>query len=194
MTPTVLITGSSSGIGKACAQLFVARGWNVAATARDPTALAGWAPTTHALALRLDVTNEETIAAAFAATTARFGSIEVLVNNAGYGVFGPLEGITPEQLERQFQTNVFGVAAMIRHVLPIMRQRRQGTIINMSSIAGRTADPFASAYGATKFAIEGLSESLRFELKAHGVRVKLIEPGHFKTDFLTRSLHLAKHG
>src|SRR5262249_23271707 len=186
MTQTVLITGSSSGIGRATAQLFAQRGWNVAATARNPAALA---PLAHAnlLTLPLDVTEEASIAAAVAATTARFGSLDVLVNNAGYGLFGPLEGTTAEQLEAQFRTNVFGVVAMIQQVVPLMRQRHSGTIVTISSTGGRVASPFASAYHASKFALEGLCESLRFELKPQGIRVKLVEPGHVKTGFM-RSL------
>ncbi len=192
MAKTVLITGSSSGIGQVTAQLFAAREWNVAATARDPASIERWA-VGNVAAFRLDVTDEASIEAAVAATVRRFATIDVLVNNAGIGVFGPLEGITADQLQRQFQTNVFGAAAMIRHVLAIMRPRRSGTIINVSSIAGRISSPFSSAYDSSKHALEGLSESLRFELKLHGIRMKLIEPGHFKTDFLTRSAQWATH-
>src|SRR5262249_31362535 len=162
-------------------------------TARNPASLESWARAENIRALPLDVTDEATIAAAVAATTDQFGAIDVLVNNAGYGLFGPLEGMTAAQLESQFRTNVFGVAAVIRHVLPVMRPRRSGTIINISSVGGRVANPFMSAYHATKYAVEGFSESLRFELKWHGVRLKLVEPGHFKTGFMTRSLARAKH-
>jgi NAD(P)-dependent dehydrogenase (short-subunit alcohol dehydrogenase family) len=191
MTHTVLITGSSSGIGQATARLFTERGWNVAATARNPADLS---PLTGAnlLALPLDVTDEASIASAVAETLARFGSIDVLVNNAGYGLFGPLEGTSTEQLEAQFRTNVFGVAAMIRQVVPLMRQRHAGTIITISSTGGRVASPFAAAYHASKYALEGLCESLRFELKPQGIRVKLVEPGHVKTGFI-RSLSWATH-
>jgi len=193
MASTVLITGCSSGIGGLSARLFAARGWNVVATARNPAALAGLSGD-RVLALPLDVIDEPSIAAAVAAAVGRFGTIDVLVNNAGYGVFGPLEGITAEQLERQFRVNVLGTAAMIRHLLPVMRAHRRGTIINLSSIGGRIGTPYVSAYYATKFAVEGLSESLRFELKAHGIRVKLIEPAHFKTEFISRSMpHWATH-
>ena len=194
MPKTVLITGSSSGIGRATAQYFAAKGWNVAATARDPDSLGSWARTRNIAALRLDVTDESTIATSVAVTIERFGAIDVLVNNAGFGLLGPLEGATAEQFESQFRTNVFGTAAMIRHVLPTMRTRRSGSIINISSIGGRLATPLGSAYYSSKFAIEGLSESLQFELRLHGIRVKLIEPGHFKTDFTTRSLRWAAHG
>ncbi|MBO0782915.1 MAG: SDR family oxidoreductase [Ktedonobacteraceae bacterium] len=191
MTYTVLITGSSSGIGQATTQLFAQQGWNVAATARNPASLVPLAGAS-VLALPLDVTDEASIAAAVEATTARFGSIDALVNNAGYGLFGPLEGITDEQLEQQLRTNVFGVVALIRQVVPLMRQRHSGTIITISSTGGRVASPFAAAYHASKYALEGLCESLRFELKPQGIRVKLVEPGHVKTGFI-RSLTWATH-
>jgi NAD(P)-dependent dehydrogenase (short-subunit alcohol dehydrogenase family) len=127
-----------------------------------------------------------------AATTARFGSLDVLVNNAGYGLFGPLEGTSAEQLEAQFRTNVFGVVALIQQVVPLMRQRQSGTIITLSSTGGRVASPFAAAYHASKYALEGLCESLRFELKPQGIRVRLVEPGHVKTGFM-RSLTWITH-
>jgi NAD(P)-dependent dehydrogenase (short-subunit alcohol dehydrogenase family) len=192
MAKTVFITGASSGIGQATDKLFLARGWNVAATARDPLHLPT-ETTPRRIVLRVDVNDESTIAAAVAAALQRFGSIDVLVNNAGYGIFGPLEAIPSAQLTLQLQTNVVGVAAVIRQVLPSMRQRRSGVIINVSSVAGRIAVPFQSAYHASKFALEGLSESLRFELEVHGIRVKIVEPAHFKTDFVSRSLQWVKH-
>lgn len=187
MTRTVLITGCSSGIGLLTARLFAARGWQVAATARRVETLSDLF-SERVLTLPLDVTDEASIAAAVAATVARFGAIDVLVNNAGYGVFGPLEGISAGALEQQFRVNVLGTASTIRQVLPIMRAQHAGVVINMSSIGGRIASPFVSAYYATKFAVEGLSESLRYELKAHGIRVKVIEPAHFKTAFIARAL------
>lgn len=194
MRKTVLITGSAAGIGRATAELFAAHGWLVAASARDPPAwLEKWASVEGRMAPRLDVTDEAGIAAAVAAVLDRFGHIDVLVNNAGYGLYGPLEGMRRGELEAQFRTNVFGAAAVIRHVLPSMRARRSGTIVNLSSIGGRMTMPFSSAYCASKFALEGLSESLRHELSLHGIRVKLIEPGHFKTDFLGRSSRLTEH-
>jgi len=193
MAKTVLLTGSSSGIGRTTAQLFASRGWNVAATARRPASLESWAQAKNIAALQLDVTDEASIASAVAATADRFGPIDVLVNNAGYGLFGPLEGAAAAQWEAQFQTNVFGVAAVIRHVLPMMRERRSGTIVSVSSVGGRTAAPFASGYHASKFAIEGLSESLRYELSLHGIRVKVVEPAHFKTGFISRSLQCVRH-
>jgi NAD(P)-dependent dehydrogenase (short-subunit alcohol dehydrogenase family) len=193
MAKTVLITGASTGIGRATAELMARRGWQVAATARDTASLRDWPIQPGPEAFQLDVTDEASIAAAVAAVVRRFGTIDVLVNNAGYGAFGALEGATIEQIERQFRTNVLGSISMIRHVMPIMRSQRSGTIVNVSSIGGRTAAPFASLYHATKDAIEGFSESFRFEAKVHGIRVKLVEPGHFKTGFVSRSMVLTKH-
>lgn len=194
MSKTVLITGASSGIGKATAELFAKAGWNVSATMRHPQAEQLKIPDRSKLLVpRLDVTQEDSIREATEATMGAFGRIDVLVNNAGYGLNGPLEAITPEQLEQQFQTNVLGLVAVTRHILPIMRQQKQGSIINISSIGGRVAFPYSCAYHATKFAVEGLSESLRFELAPFNIRVKIIEPGGIKSDFLTRSIKWAMH-
>ena len=143
--------------------------------------------------LRLDVTDEASIASAVASTVDRFGTIDVLVNNAGYGLFGPLEGASAGEFEAQFRTNLLGPVSVIRHVLPLMRARRSGVIVNVSSLAGRVATPFMSGYNASKFALEGLSESLRYELSLHGIRVKLVEPAHFKTGFIERSLKRTSH-
>jgi len=189
---TVLITGCSSGVGRLAAQRFAASRWNVVATARKPESLADLAGPTVA-ALRLDVTDEASIAAAVDAAVARFGTIDVLVNNAGYGLFGPLEGMSTADLQRQFDVNVLGLAAVTRAVLPVMRQQRGGAIVNMSSLGGRFTSPFLCAYYSSKFAGEGLSEALAFELKAYGIRVKLIEPAHFKTEFIARSLQSVGH-
>jgi NAD(P)-dependent dehydrogenase (short-subunit alcohol dehydrogenase family) len=190
MPQVVLITGASSGIGLATAELMARRGWHVAATARDVSALE---ELPHVAAFPLDVTSETSMTSAVADVVSRFGGIDVLVNNAGYGVFGPLEGTPSEEVERQLRTNLLGSIAMIRHVMPIMRAAGRGTIVNVSSIGGRTAAPFASLYHASKFAIEGFSESFRYEAALHGIRVKLVEPGHFKTSFLGRSLYRAAH-
>ncbi len=123
----------------------------------------------------------------------RFGSIDVLVNNAGYGLFGPLEGAANGELEAIFQTNFFGLATLTRHVLPQMRKQKSGIIINMSSIGGRIATPFAIGYYSSKFAVEGFSEALRYEVAPHGIRVKVIEPAHFKTGFLGSRLRFTSH-
>ena len=193
MGKTVLITGVSSGIGRLTAELMASRGWQVAGTSRDPGPLNGWAAEHGVTLFQLDVTDEKRVAAVVSAVVERFGGIDVLVNNAGYGVFGPLEGATAAQVEAQFRANLLGPLALIRHVMPVMRARRDGTIVNVSSIAGRMGSPFASLYHASKFAIEGFSESFRYEASLHGVRLKLIEPSHFKTGFMTRSLQLAAH-
>ena len=193
MAQTVLITGSSSGIGRATAETFARKGWNVSATARNPVTESIWGRPGNTISPRLDVTDEASIASAIAATLERFGAIDVVVNNAGYGLFGPVEGASAEQLEAVFRTNVFGTANVIRQVLPHMRRRRSGTIINVSSVAGRIATPYMAPYNASKFAVEGLSESLRFELEAHNIRVKLIEPGIFKSNFATKGLEWSRH-
>jgi len=186
----VLITGSSSGIGQAAAELFATQGWQVAATARDA---ANIHVRENMKAFALDVTDIDSARATVAAVVREFGAIDVLVNNAGYGIFGPFEGTSIEQLEAIFRTNLLGLACMTQLVLPLMRQRKSGTIVNVSSIAGRTATAFMTAYHATKFAVEGLSESLRYEVSLHGIRVKLVEPAHFKTNFLSRSLITTHH-
>jgi NAD(P)-dependent dehydrogenase (short-subunit alcohol dehydrogenase family) len=190
MSKTVLITGASSGIGRLTAELMVRHGWRVAATARDTAALEAVLGATPFV---LDVTDERQIQETVARVIQRFGRIDVLVNNAGYGVFGPLEGASPEIIERQFRTNVLGPISLIRRVMPHMRDQGGGTIVNVSSVGGRIAAPFASLYHASKFAIEGLSESLRYEASLHKIRIKLVEPAHFKTGFITRSLETASH-
>lgn len=158
MNKVVLITGSSSGIGQAAAEVFAARGWKVAATARDVGSVHA---RENVRAFSLDVTEVESVRATVAAVVRDFGTIDVLVNNAGYGLFGRLEGTSIEQLEAVFRTNVLGLIRVTQQVLPLMRERKSGTIVNVSSIAGRTATPFMTGYNATKFAVEGLSESLR---------------------------------
>ncbi len=191
MTKTVFITGASSGIGRATALYFQQKGWNVAATMRSPdqeinkpNSLANLDRVTL---LKLDVTDHPTITAAVAETIEKFGAIDVLVNNAGYGLIGAFETLTPEQIHRQFDTNVFGLMETTRAVLPHFRDRRSGVIVNVSSIGGRVAFPLYSLYHATKWAVEGFSESLQHELLSFNIRVKIIEPGPIKTDFYERS-------
>jgi NAD(P)-dependent dehydrogenase (short-subunit alcohol dehydrogenase family) len=183
MPKTILITGASTGIGRAVAELFLAEGWNVAATARRPESLSDWAVSDRALALALDVTDPASIAAALDAARARFGALDVLVNNAGIGLAGPIEAISTQQLQDHFATNLFGLAAVTQAALPAMRERGQGLIINVSSIVGRVGLPFLSAYCASKFAVEGLTEAIHYELKPFGVRVKLVEPAGTRTAF-----------
>ncbi|MDY7232148.1 SDR family oxidoreductase [Hyalangium rubrum] len=171
MKKTVLITGASSGFGKATAEFFVARGWNVIATMRTPQDIPGTFVT------RLDVEKPETIRAAVDAGLARFGRIDAVVNNAGYGLFGVFE-LTPEaKVREQFEVNVFGVMNVVRAVLPHFRENKGGCIVNVSSGAGVFGLPMISLYNASKFALEGFSESLSYELGALGIRVKLVEPG-----------------
>lgn len=188
MTQTMFITGASSGIGRATAQLFQQRGWNVAATMRHPDQAGDWIKLDRTLGLRLDVTDGPSIQAALDAAIARFGAVDVLVNNAGYGTVGPFEASTPEQVERQFDTNVFGLMNVTRAFLPHFRERRTGVIVNLSSVGGRITFPLYSIYHATKWAVEGFSEALVYELEPLGIRVKIVEPGPIKTDFYDRSL------
>ena len=184
---TALITGCSSGIGAAAARHFASQGWAVAATMRNPVqgaALKGG----NVEVLALDVTDKNSIEAAIGATLARFGRIDVLINNAGYGLFGPFETAGEDDIEKQFATNLFGLFDVTRAVLPTMRSQNSGVIVNVSSIGGLTTFPMNSLYHATKFAVVGFSESLNFELAPFNVRVKVACPGGVATDFAGRSL------
>jgi NAD(P)-dependent dehydrogenase (short-subunit alcohol dehydrogenase family) len=193
MSSTILITGASSGIGEATAKYFLDRGWNVAATMRSPEKASGWGTNDRLIYPRLDVTDPGSIASAVDFTCERFGGIDVLVNNAGYAQMGPIEGITATQFDRQFQTNVFGAIATMRAVLPLFRQQGSGTIINVASIGGRIGFPMTAAYHGTKWAIEGITEAMRYELAPLGIRVKIIEPGGIKTNFIERGATWAVH-
>lgn len=184
MTQTILITGASTGIGKAAAELFLERGWNVVATMRTPRNErqdARW------LELPLDVTDAASIESAKARALEKFGRIDVVVNNAGYGLVGTFESMSEDKISRQFETNVFGLMRVSRAFLPHLRANGSGIIVNVASMGGRLAFPFYSVYHATKWAVDGFSESLQFELASTGVRVKLVEPGAIKTDFYDRS-------
>lgn len=188
MQRTVLITGTSSGLGRATAQLFHAHGWNVIATMRTPAPETELTQLPGTLVTRLDVQDPTSIQAAVAAGLAQFGRIDALVNNAGYGAYGPLE-VTPfEKIRRQFDVNVLGLLATTQALLPHFRAQRSGTIVNISSVGGRLAFPLGTLYHGTKFAVEGLSESLHYELAPLGIRVKVVEPGGINTDFGGRSL------
>jgi NAD(P)-dependent dehydrogenase (short-subunit alcohol dehydrogenase family) len=188
---TILITGASSGIGKATALRFQAEGWTVIATMRDPAAGAELAALDNIHVARLDVTDAGSIAAAVNDGIARFGKIDVLVNNAGYGAYGPLEAFSTERIRRQFDTNVIGLLEVTRAVLPHMRANRSGTIVNISSIGGQVTFPLGTLYHGTKFAVEGLSEALHYELEPLGIRVRIVEPGMIQTDFGGRSFDFA---
>jgi NAD(P)-dependent dehydrogenase (short-subunit alcohol dehydrogenase family) len=187
MPKTILITGSSSGIGKATAELFVKKKWNVVATMRSPEKEQNLAGGDKLILIKMDVTDEISVKEAVEKAIAHFGKIDVIVNNAGYGLLGPFEAATKEQIERQFATNVFGVMNVTRAILPHFRKNKKGTIVNVTSMGGRVTFPFYSIYHGTKWAIEGFTESLQYELQDLGIRVKLIEPGVIKTDFYGRS-------
>ncbi len=189
MTKTVLITGASTGIGRSTALLFAEKGWTVIATMRSPEK-ADWI-TENIHPMRLDVTDLESIQSAIAKSLTQFGAIDVLVNNAGYGLLGAFENCSPEQIRKQFDTNVFGLMEVTRAVLPHFRERRSGVIINVTSIAGRMAFPTYTMYASSKWAVEGFSEGLQYELEPFNIRVKLIEPGPIKTDFYDRSPDVA---
>jgi len=188
MNKTILITGTSSGLGRATAKLFQSKGWNVVATMRAPREEKELNRLQRTLVQRLDVEDDVSIRSAVDAGIAKFGRIDALVNNAGYGAYGPLEATPLEKISRQFNVNVLGLLATTRAVLPHFRANRSGTIVNISSMGGRMAFPLGTLYHGTKFAVEGISEALRYELGVFGVRVKLIEPGMIKTDFGGRSL------
>ncbi|MGO4451213.1 SDR family oxidoreductase [Phyllobacterium sp. TAF24] len=175
---TVLITGSSSGYGKATAQLFLDRGWNVIATMRRPSDNSIKGPADRLQIVALDVTNAESIKAAVNEAIGLFGGVDVLVNNAGIGGFSPIETTSDETIRRMFETNTFGVMAMVRAIVPHMRERGSGTIVNVTSSVIFNPAPMVSAYTATKTAVEGFSEALYYELAPLGIHVKLMEPGY----------------
>ncbi len=189
-SPVWFITGCSRGIGQQLATLVLARGWRVVATARNKASVAdleAGAPD-RALALALDITDNAQIAAAVKTAEARFGRIDVLVNNAGYGYQASVEEGDDAEIRAQFETNVFGLFAMTRAVLPGMRARRSGHVINISSVAGFVGFAGSAYYAASKHAVEGWSDSLAVEGKPLGITVTCIEPGPFRTDWAGSSL------
>lgn len=192
MTRTVLITGSSSGIGREAVRAFSSAGWNVAATMRSPEKETEFINKANILCVRLDVTETATIKSAVREIIKHFGSLDVLVNNAGYAVVGPLEAIGAEVIKRQFETNVFGLVELTREVLPHFRKQRSGTIIQVASMGGRITFPLYSLYHGTKWAVEGFSESLQHEVRPFNIRVRIVEPGPIKTDFYDRSMDIQK--
>ena len=186
------ITGCSSGFGRELAKQLLARGNRVVVTARDVQAIAQFAGMENALLLKLDVTDPAQVAAAAQAAEARFGRIDVLVNNAGIGYFAAVEEGEDAEIRRMFDINLFGLAAVTRAALPGMRKRRHGFIINFSSIGGLRSFPAVGWYNATKFALEGLSEALWQEVEPLGIRVMLVEPSGFRTDWAGRSANESK--
>jgi NAD(P)-dependent dehydrogenase (short-subunit alcohol dehydrogenase family) len=189
-----LISGCSTGLGRNLALAVLEAGFNVVVTARDPAKvldIVSAYPKT-AMPAALDVTDPTSIANTVRFAQQKFGSIDVLVNNAGYGYRAAVEEADGKDVDALFATNFFGAVSMIKAVLPGMRSRRSGAIVNISSIAARRAMPGSAYYSATKFALEGLSEALRREVAPLGIKVLIVEPGAFRTDFSGRSLQGAK--
>jgi len=175
----VLITGASSGIGRTCAEYLAGKGMIVFGTSRSLAT--GGAGPFHSL--RMDVTDDESVQQGVRQVHEQSGRIDVVINCAGYGIAGAVEETSPREAMEQFDTNFFGVHRVCRAVLPLLRQQRDGVIINISSLAGLLAVPFQAFYSASKFAMEGMTEALRMEVRPFGIRVALIEPGDFKSDF-----------
>ena len=188
------ITGCSTGFGRDLAVLLLSQGQRVVATARDPSKLTDLVVghESNALALPLDVTDEAAIADAVRQAEAKFGRIDVLVNNAGYGYLAAIEEGEDAPVRAMFDTNVFGLVSMTKAVLPGMRARKSGHILNLSSIGGLISFPATGYYHATKFAVEGLSGSLALEVAPLGIKVTLVEPGPFRTDFAGRSIGMSQ--
>lgn len=180
----VLITGCSTGFGRCSAIELARRGHDVVATARRPESLAGL---DVAARLALDVDSDESVAAA----VVRAGEVDALVNNAGWSANGPIEKVPLDAVRRMFETNFFGAARMIQALAPGMRARGSGVVVNVSSLAGRVAPPLAGFYAASKFALEGLSEALHYELGHFGIRVAIVEPGYVQSSFRDNS---SRHG
>jgi NAD(P)-dependent dehydrogenase (short-subunit alcohol dehydrogenase family) len=187
MSQTIFITGASSGIGKATATHFQQQGWNVVATMRSPENETELSQLENVHLEKLDVLDLASIHQALQKGIQTFGRIDVLVNNAGYGAYGPLETFPRERILRQFNTNVIGLMDVTRAVIPHFRANQQGTIVNISSIGGQMTFALGSLYHGSKFAVEGISESLHYEMADIGVKVKLVEPGFIATDFGGRS-------
>ncbi|UZR97618.1 SDR family oxidoreductase [Chondrinema litorale] len=184
---TILITGSSTGIGKSTANHFHENGWNVIATMRSPEKEDELTKLKNVLVTRLDVTDLSSMQQAINAGIEKFGQIDALVNNAGYGAYGPLESFPRENILRQFNTNVIGLLDVTRAILPHFRANKNGVIVNISSVGGKITFPLGTLYHGTKFAVEGISEALSHELAEFGCKVKVVEPGAIDTDFGGRS-------
>ncbi len=187
MNNTIFITGASSGIGKETAKLFQSKGWNVIASMRNPEYETELNQLDNVLVTKLDVLDVDSIQKAFEDGIQKFGSVDVLLNNAGYGAYGPLEAFSRDKIIRQFNTNVIGLLDVTKAFLPYFRQHKKGIIINISSIGGKMTFPLGSLYHGTKFAVEGISESLNYEVEQFGGQVKIVEPGMIATDFGGRS-------
>jgi NAD(P)-dependent dehydrogenase (short-subunit alcohol dehydrogenase family) len=187
MSKTVFITGTSSGIGKAAAIYFAQQGWNVAATMRQPERERDLQSFSQVKLYPLDVTDNASIHNAIESAIGDFGKIDVLVNNAGFGVDGVFEAMSDEIIEKQFNTNVLGLMRVTRAIIPHFRVSGGGKILQIASVGGRVTFPLYSIYHASKWAVEGFSESLQYELAPFNIQVKIIEPGAIKTEFYTSS-------
>lgn len=187
MKKVIFITGASSGLGKATSLFFAEQGWNVIATMRNPSEEQELSNHPNIFLTRLDVIDNETIKTAIQEGIEKFGQIDALVNNAGYGQQGIFEAVSPEKIKEQFDVNVFGLMNVTRAILPHFRSRQQGTIVNVTSGAGRVTVPLIPIYAASKFAVEGFSESLSYELESQNIKVKIIEPGYISTNFYQRA-------
>lgn len=192
MQKTIFITGTSAGLGKVTAKLFQSKGWNVIATMRNPENETELTQLENVTILKLDVTNltqiQETINKVIATH-----SIDIVLNNAGYGLIGALEALTDEQISRQLNTNLLGVIRVTKAFTPYFRERKNGLFINITSMFGLVGYPTCSVYSATKFAIDGFSESLAYDLAHFGVKVKTVAPGGIQTDFAGRSMDSGQH-
>lgn len=187
---TIFITGASTGLGKATAQLFQNNGWKVIATMRNPEAAADLAALENVTVLPLDVTNFDQIQSTVKQTL-ELTDVDVVFNNAGYGLMGPLEALKDDQIARQLNTNLLGVIRVTQAFIPYFREKNNGMFISTTSIGGFIAFPLNSIYPATKWALEGWSESMAFELNQFGIDIKTVSPGGIKTDFVSRSLDSA---
>ena len=185
MKKTVLITGASQGFGKLIAKKFHKEGWNVIATMRTPEKEMELTQLDDVLVNHLDVTDKESIEKAITEGVERFGKIDVLVNNAGFGLQGPFISSTEEMVCKQMKVNVYGVLNVTRAVLPYMEKNKDGVIINFSSIAGLVGLPHTAVYNATKYAVEGFTDGLQYELNPIGIKLKLVQPGAFNTGFVS---------
>jgi NAD(P)-dependent dehydrogenase (short-subunit alcohol dehydrogenase family) len=190
--PVWFITGCSTGFGRELATQALERGYRVVVTARKPDEVEALAAKGEALVLKLDVTDQSQIDTAIKAAEKQFGGIDVLVNNAGIGYFAAVEESEEKEVRRMFEINVFGMGRMIQAALPGMRRRRKGFIVNISSVAGLRSFPSLGYYDATKFAVEGLSEALWQEVEPLGIKVMLVEPSGFRTDWAGRSANESK--
>ena len=191
--PVWFITGCSTGFGRELAKHVLELGYRAVVTSRDPSDVADLAESGEALVLKLDVTDRSQVETAVAEAESKFGRIDVLVNNAGIGYFGAVEESEEEEVRKMFEVNFFGLCRMIHVVLPGMRSRRKGHIVNISSIAGLRSFPSLGYYCSTKYAVEGLSESLWQEVEPLGIKVTLVEPSGFRTDWAGRSANVSEN-